>query len=76
MGDCSGNSDMRSDEVGGMGSHGDCGQSENPALSSSDCGHADVSNETASPDFYVRSLVFKCWQLSWIFVKHFESQSK
>ena len=48
---------MRSDEVGGMGSHGDCGQSENPALSSRDCGHADVSNETASPDFYVRSLV-------------------
>lgn len=40
-----------------------------PLLSSSDCGHADVSNETANPDFYVRSLVFKCWQLSWIFVK-------
>ena len=55
---------MRRDEVGGMGSHGDCGQSENPALSSSDCGHADVSNETADPGFYVRSLVFKCWQLS------------
>ena len=52
-----------------MGSHGDCGQSENPALSSRDCGHADVSNETTNPDFYVRSLVFKCWQLRWTFVK-------
>lgn len=69
MGDCSRNSGIRGDALEGMASHGDCGQSENPALSSSHCGHADVSNETADPDFYVRSLVFKCWQLSWTFVK-------
>lgn len=45
-------------------------------LGASDCGHADVSNEATNPGFYVRSLVFNCWQLSQIFVKHFESQSK
>ena len=47
-----------------------------PTPSASDCGHADVSNEATNPDFYVGSLVTKCWQLSQIFVKHFESQSK
>lgn len=45
-------------------------------LGASECGHADVSNEATNPGFYVRSLVFNCWQLSQIFVKHFESQSK
>lgn len=51
-------------------------QSEKPTLSSSDCGHTDVFNEAANPDFHVRSLVFTCWKLNQILVKHFESQSK
>lgn len=57
-------------------SHGNCEWSEKPTLSSSDCGHTDVSNEATNPHFYVRSLVFKYWQSNQIFVKHLGCQSK
>lgn len=40
-------------------SHGNCEPSDKPTQLQL-CGHADVFNEAANPDFYVRSLVSEC----------------